>query len=172
MSNCLSAEDICIFWENEISEEFGVARFQSANRKDAIDRLGELLESNKIPESEARFLEKRVLHFLVTKDGLKNSGKYKGWVDTVKKEFSLLIQQVYIAKKIVTDSVKPNKNSGLEKLETTKGGTSLMPLGSDMKIYLDNRWGDRLTDRIITETRKVGSVYNLEFLDKSFGDLY
>jgi len=89
----MNAREIFAIWRADLE---GTERFLYKERKDNIENLICDLHNAGIPIEEARFLKSEVMTTLITRDGMKNTGKYKGWKDNVSDDFDSVVVSVYL----------------------------------------------------------------------------
>ena len=97
-------------WSHDTSERLGKNRFLSAYRDEILSELIDALIEFEINYNTSLDLTKKIVDFLVTKEGKKDQGEYKGWKDDVTKEYSAILLSTYDNKglpiKIESEEVK------------------------------------------------------------------
>lgn len=97
----MDAREIFTIWRNDLD---GTERFLYKERKENIENLVNDLYNAGASIEDVRFLKNEVLVSLITKEGMKNTGKYKGWKDNVINDFDDVVTAVYLTNTL--DSIR------------------------------------------------------------------
>jgi len=143
----LSIDDIFMNWKSGLD----VDRFTYENRSESIDSLVQSLYDHGTPMDDALFLRNRVIATLVTKEGMKNTGKYKGWKDNVSSDFEECVSRVYVTE--LLDKFLDIKNMTID---------SSIPLNKKILDFIYEKYGI-VTERMIVEAHTIGTEINAFF---------
>lgn len=173
----INSDTIFLVWKSQIQEEYGPARFNSNNRRDAITMLIEMLYQNNIDYLEATFLENEVIEFLVTNEGKKGKGKYNNWTKAARSDFQTKLASVYytkLAKTIQYDKPLKEKEQTVEQ-EVEDIAVELI-LQEDESQVIINEWGrfkykNLWNDDLLYLATLVGSWVNVEFSNDLYNSL-
>jgi hypothetical protein len=105
------AKQLFITWKDAMADA-GIDRFLAKNRDDLIAQLVDVFIDSGVNYNTAITFAKELQTVLVTKEGKKDTGKYKGWKNTVEEEFRSLLLTTYMAKKLPIN-VEDADNAGL-----------------------------------------------------------
>lgn len=105
-------EGIFESWKKSLYHEVGTSRFSSKMRQELIEDLVQMLLEKNVPYEEAASLYSRLKNVLVTKKGLKEQqANYKGWKDTVEKDYKAIVYDMYNERGLVDSMIgEVNKN--------------------------------------------------------------
>jgi hypothetical protein len=116
------ADDIFNKWKMLTDEDLGKERFTYKKRREALEDLSRMLFEAKISFEDSKLLLRKVKDFLVTIEGSKGSGKYKGWKENVESEYLGFLASIYSTLNTTpSDPTDPSlKNDSIDKNETTE----------------------------------------------------
>jgi len=93
------AQELCNTWQASMSKE-GTGKYCYENRGEFLQDLVNILIEGGVNYNAAIELTSLVPKALVTKEGEKGLGKYKGWVEAVKSEYRVMILEMYQEKNL------------------------------------------------------------------------
>ena len=82
-------------WVADVREDRS-ARYTYQDRTRHLENLMGYLKMHDVSKDDAQFLKRKVVEILVTKEGMKNNGKHKGWKENTENDFDDLIQRTYV----------------------------------------------------------------------------
>jgi hypothetical protein len=152
MSSGFSSEELFNVWFDQVTKEYQYGRFLFNNRAEILEALLESFRDNNISIDEARVYKNKVISTLVTKEGAKGQGKYKGWRETVSKDFDVMLVEMYesvIKKPTVAPKAEEPKNPTL--MDMIKKPIPKQPLIEVWgKVTFGNLWNDKMSDEAHT----------------------
>jgi hypothetical protein len=89
-----SAEDVFLSWKGDV-KLLGKDRFISEERVRLLDMLAEMCRKHGVDLVDAKMVKRKVIEFMVTKEGLKGNGKHKGWKETVEDDYLISLTRWY-----------------------------------------------------------------------------
>jgi hypothetical protein len=137
---------ILLNWINEIKES-GVERFLSKGRVEKLTDLAQTLFEAKVSYDDCQIIKKKIVKTLVTKEGAKNSGKYKGWMRNVEQEFETCLFKIY----------------GDTLLEIV-GGSGLLAKSSVITNWCKEHYGEFFTEAVEIQARTYGTTIHLNMI--------
>lgn len=150
-------ESVLASWELHCKNDFGTARFSAKTRREVIDILAEMLAEVPIDYEEAKNLKKEVIRILITKEGLKGTGKYKGWKEATETDFLASLYDIYNAKNLFTKAEnQAQKNTAIK----------AHPL---IDIWGKKKFGDAWGMNLIILANTPDSSLHNQFLNDMFG---
>jgi hypothetical protein len=155
-------DSILARWETHCKNDLGKARFSASTRKEILDVLAEMLSEVPIDYDEAKSLKKEVIRVLITKEGLKGAGKYKGWKESTEKDFLASLFDAYNSKNLFEKNT-PQVNEVATKPVTHKEYHPLIDIWGKEKFK--ELWGGELRD---LANQPESSLHDT-FLDEFFG---
>lgn len=105
------ARQLFITWKQAMADS-GTDRFLAKNRDDLIAQLIDVFAEGGVNYNTAITFAKELQTVLVTAEGKKDTGKYKGWKNTVEEEYRSLLITIYQDKKLPI-RVEDADNAGL-----------------------------------------------------------
>lgn len=156
----LTADDVFRMWKVE-TKELGANKYAATERVELIDMLCELLRKYGIDIDDARFLKKKVIEVLVTKEGMKGSGKYKGWKETTENEFLDNLLVYYVDDFEIVNSTEQIKNS--KSRNQYYGEIGYMDRTQLIVEWTKFMFKKKWTESICLEAHKIGSSLWLLF---------
>jgi len=145
----MNARDIFAIWREDLD---GTNRFLYKERKDNIENLVSDLYGAGVPIEEVRFLKNDVMTTLITRDGMKNTGKYKGWKDNVSNDFDTIVASIYLTSTL--DSLR-----NLNKINSKHH----IKMNQTIINWLYNQYS-YVSKRMLAEAHTPGSFLNSVFL--------
>lgn len=104
MSKKLSARQVFTMWKTEVEKDIGKARYTSTERLEQLDALCEYFVKFGVDFDDALGYKKDFTEFVVTKEGMKGNGKYKGWKEKASENYEGLLTSWYNGEfKVVND---------------------------------------------------------------------
>lgn len=159
----LSAEDCFIAWKVKIKQELEKARYLKSERIEILDELAQGLYENGVDYDEAKWLTKKVQDHLVTKEGKKDSGKYKGWMNNVKEEYTKALVDYYEKDLKIRHSDK-TESSEADKYYGTSEYLPRLPLIVAWTKFKYPKWSESLC----LEAHRIGGPVNKMFQTEIF----
>ena len=152
MSNSFSSEELFNVWFDKVTKEYQFGRFLFNNRAEILEVLLESFRDNNISVDEARVYKNRVISTLVTKEGSKGQGKYKGWKETVSKDFDVMLVEMYesvIKPELKEETKQDSSQSTL--MEMIKKPIPKQPLIDIWgKVAFGNMWNEQMSNEAHT----------------------
>jgi hypothetical protein len=155
----ITSEDLYLKWADEIRDDREL-RYLHANREEVIDSLVCLFFNHKVSFEEAKTFENKVVRFLTTEEGRKGKGKYKGWSESVKEMFCMILSRYYVEKK----ASDPINKKPLSKL--TEG--VVIPFDLFLKGYILEKFKEHYSDEFCELAHIPGNALNIKFLEDVF----
>lgn len=149
----MSAEDCFILWKHGV-KEVGKAKYSAKERVEHLSILGQMFFNHGIDLDEARFYKKRVVDFLVTKEGMKGNGKYKYWKERTEEDFIASLLSWYQEKaEIVNDTTNKKVVRKVEYYD----GADYMDRTPLIVAWTKYKFKDNWTESLCLEAHKIGS---------------
>ena len=155
----MTPEDIFLLWKTE-ARDIGKAKYTSVERIEQLDILANMFFERGIDIEEARMFKRKVVEFLVTKEGMKGNGRYKGWKERAEEDFlaSLL---VYYKKN--AEVVNDTTNLKVTRKVEFYGGAEYMERTPLLVAWSKHKFKTLWSEAICLETHKVGSALWIQF---------
>lgn len=139
-------------WKSWVSDNYQTSRFLRDSRDEIISELFTMLTEAGVDHEDARNYKSEVIKFLVTREGSKGTGKYKGWKENVEMAFDSIFVETFIEKQPIKEVIQPPK----EVIEQD-------PI---IKLWGIERFGVNWNDKMELEARVIGSpMFNLFYQD-------
>ena len=148
-----SAKQLLNAWHKDLRDN-QEDRYKYKDREEHIEKLIKMFVIAKVEYDEAAAQKRKVQEILVTKEGMKGKGKYKGWADNVAKDFDLMLDQYYV--NVDISNVKP-----LEDREKAPEWMFASDPDDRIKNWVTKKYG--FSEILYTEALRVGSVFNLKY---------
>lgn len=155
----MTPEDVFILWKNT-AKDIGKARYTSIERLEQLDVLAEMFVERGIDIDDARIFKKKVVEFLVTKEGMKGNGRYKGWKERTEEDFlSSLLVRYQDKAEIINDTTNLKVTRKVEYY----GGADYMERTPLMVAWSKYKFLNLWSEAICLETHKIGSALWIQF---------
>jgi len=82
----MSSDEVFLAWKMAV-KNLGKARFNADERREQLDLLCEMFFERGIDIDEAKSYRRKVVDFMVTKEGQKGNGRHKGWKEATEEDF-------------------------------------------------------------------------------------
>lgn len=151
--NKISADLIFKRWVASVRED-RLSQYQYGERKKHIDNLIGALFANGVPQDEAEFLKRKVVETLVTKEGMKGNGKYRGWKENAEADFDDAIQLAY-----VPEFQKEKKSYQMSKTFTED---------PNIVKWCKDTFGADVDTFTLKEAHTIGNTLNIMFLNSFY----
>jgi len=154
--NKADPEKVFTHWKNSVNKELGKSRYTQKDREEPLAELCEQFFIYKIDYEVAQTFGKKVLEFMVTNEGRKGQGKYKGWSKSIIDEFeSNLFEYYRETLNLDTREVVKYEARGKETYGTVRymDRQSLIVAWSKMKF--DENW----TEAILSRMSQSGKLF-------------
>tara|TARA_R100000951_G_C2628563_1_gene176872 strand:- start:158 stop:715 length:558 start_codon:yes stop_codon:yes gene_type:complete len=156
MSNrTMSGDEVFISWKSQV-KEIGKVRYTAVERKEQLDELCEMFLEFGVDFDEAKSYKKRILEFMVTKEGMKGNGKHKGWKEATEEDFVGLLVGWYRGDFQVVNDTKLTKKAITKKIEYY-GGLDYMDRTPLMVAWTKHKFKDNWSEAVCLEAHKIGS---------------
>ena len=151
----MNPDDLFLLWKKQV-KEIGKSRYTSAERKEQIDLLCELFYKHNIDLDEAKLYKRKVVELLVTKDGMKGNGKYKGWKENTEEDFDATLISWYQGEfEVINDTTKIKE---LKKEQSIGyGNNGHIERHRIIVAWTKHKFGDNWSESICLEAHRVGS---------------
>lgn len=154
MERLMTSEEVFILWKHEV-KEIGKARYTAEERREQLDLLSEMFYEKGIEFEEAKSYSRRVVEFMVTKEGQKDNGRYKGWKKNTEEDFLSNLLAYYQGQfKAVNDTTHINKKTKKLEYYGAKGYLDRTPI---IVAWTKHKFKKRWSEAICLETHKVGT---------------
>lgn len=167
----LTAKQVFLAWKTGCELDVGKARYTSGERLEQLDLLCEDFIKNGVDFDEALSYKKKFVEFVVTKEGMKGNGQYKGWKEKAAEQFEGLMTRWYAGEfKVVNDvgatTVKKAKTSN----SYGKGAYMIrMPF---IVAWSKEKFGSQWSESVCLECHKVNGpltmLFEAEVLDSNW----
>jgi len=138
-------------WCVGINDTFGTAKFSSKDglRREHIKNLFDMWLDYKVPQDEAASYCRKVVEFLVTREGIKGKGKYRDWAPNAEKDF----------KDVLADAYLPS----IPKPEVLKLGDIYMSSDSfgHIRLWSENKYGKENEVAYIASKTLGGALWTM-----------
>jgi hypothetical protein len=141
-------------WKSDIEEKYGQRRFTSQMRDEIIGILFENFLEFGIELDDAKRFAGDVEKFMVTQEGAKGKGRYKGWTDNVEKDFDTALVNYY------RDNMVPGNRSIVTE---DYGNHPFMPRNPVMTAWAQDRFGIAWNEKINLLVHRQGHRFCQEF---------
>ena len=150
----MEADEVFIMWKGLV-KEIGKARYTAVERKEQLDELCEMFSKFGVDVDEAKSYKRKVIEFMVTKEGMKGNGKHKGWKEATEEDFISNLMAYYQGEYQSSDTsnLKPSKVGDVHYY----GSLSYMVRTPLMVAWSKHKFKNKWTESICLETHKVGS---------------
>jgi len=146
-------------------------RYLGVERQGFVQRLITMFYANNIEQEDAAMYKRKVVDALTTPEGRKGKGRYKGWKETVEESFTANLANVYVAD--LTEQQLQNAQGNMVKIRDGKQAVSAtitpvftIPVDNRIVEWVRKSYGDNAN--IMSETHRVGSLMNIEFLQANY----
>lgn len=160
----IQAEDVYNKWLYELDALNRYDRYAYSERRNHIDLLVQMFYNAGISISDAKLYKKKVIKALVTKAGQANKGKFKGWSDTVERDFLYLVANRYID----DEEFKSEKK---DKKINISDDFSYIPETKDITDWVINKFGENGTKDLVRETHRIQSKLHIDFLEELYNNI-
>lgn len=162
----LTAKQVFVAWKTEVEKDIGKARYSATERLEQLDTLCEFFVESKIPFDDAMDFKRDFVDFVVTREGMKGNGQYKGWKEKAAENYEGLMVRWYAGEFKSVDTTRVNPNIK----HTYKYGIgSYMHRMPAIVAWSKYRFGSKWTERICLEAHKIGSSLNLLYQKEVLG---
>jgi len=151
----MTSEECFLNWKS-LAKEVGKVRYTATERVEQLDVLCEMFRKHGVDYDEAKAYGKKVIEFMVTKEGMKGNGKHKGWKEATKEDFVGILTGYYNGEFQVVNDTKLTKKSMVQKVEFY-GGADYMSRTPLVVAWSKHRFKDKWTEAICLEAHKIGS---------------
>lgn len=150
----MSSEEAFLLWKGE-AKAVGKARYTASERIEQLDVLCEIFYKYGIDFEEAKSYKKKIVEFMVTREGLKGNGRYKGWKQNTEEDYISLLTRWYNNEfQVVNDITHVNKAT---KVNEYYGGRDYLERTPLIVAWSKHKFKEKWSESICLETHKVGS---------------
>lgn len=150
----MTADEVFLAWK-VLVKEIGKARFNADERREQLDMLCEMFFERGVDIDEAKMYKRKIVEFMVTKEGMKGNGRHKGWKETTEEDFIGNLAMYYKEEMdIVNDTTHMNKAT---KINEIYGGRDYMDRTALIVAWSKHKFKSRWSEAICLEAHKVGS---------------
>lgn len=150
----MTSEEVFIYWKS-LAKEVGKVRYTATERVEQLDLLCEMFREKGVDYDEAKSYLKKVIEFMVTKEGMKGNGKHKGWKEATREDFVGMLTKYYNGEFQVVNDTKLTKKSMTTKVEYY-GGVDYMNRTPLVVAWTKHKFKDNWSESICLEAHKVG----------------
>jgi hypothetical protein len=153
MKRKMTSEEVFLLWKKE-AKEVGKIRYTAIERREQLDLLCEMFLKFGVELDDAKFYKRKVVDFMVTKEGQKGNGKHKGWKEATEEDFlTNLIAYYQGDMEIVNDTQYTVKGKNLY-----YSNADYLDRNKLIAAWTKNKYGDRYSESLCLEAHKIGSV--------------
>lgn len=142
------AEIVFNAWAKRLKDK-GISRFLKSERQELIEDLVDLFYKNKIDIETAQLYKNKVKELLVTLEGKKGKGKYKGWNENVVIDYDAVLSEYYLEQENKTKE-KPSD-------------INILPENELINEWGQKRFGELFNQEISLMCHTIGHIYNRDF---------
>lgn len=150
----LSAEQVWIRWKTFCEKDVGKARYTAVERLEQLDALCDDFRSNGVSFEEASDYKKKFVEFVVTREGMKGNGQYKGWKEKSAEQFDGVLLGYYSGE-FETTSHTDMKDMKKQQLYDT---SEYMARTNLIVAWTKYKYQDKWSEAICLEAHKIGST--------------
>lgn len=158
----LTAKEVFIAWKTGCQVDVGKARYTASERLEQLDMLCEDFMDNGIDYEEAKTFKKDFVDFVVTKEGMKGNGQYKGWKEQAAENFDGLLIRWYNGEFKKAETVVTTR----ERRPNDYGKGDYMVRMPIIVAWSKQRFGMNWTESLCLEAHKICSSLNNMFLEE------
>lgn len=151
----MSSDECYIYWKS-LAKEVGKVRYTSIERIEQLDVLCELFRKHGVDYDDAKSYKRKVVEFMVTKEGMKGNGRHKGWKEATEEDFVGILTGYYNGEFEVVNDTTATKQTKTRKVEYY-GGIDYMDRTPLMVAWTKHRYKKNWTESICLEAHKIGS---------------
>jgi hypothetical protein len=151
----MSGDEVFIMWKGLV-KEIGKARYTAVERKEQLDELCEMFHKFGVDVDEAKSYKKKIIEFMVTKEGMKGNGRHKGWKEATEEDFISNLMGYYSGEFKVVNDTKLTKKNVTKKIEYY-GGLDYMDRAPLVVAWSKQKFKDKWSEAICLEAHKIGS---------------
>jgi hypothetical protein len=160
----ITAEDIFLYWKRN-TKDIGKARFTAIERIEQLDYLCELFKQHDVSYDDALSLKRQVVEFMVTKEGQKGNGKYKGWKENTEEDFKGTLLIYYNNEIGIVDQNKSKNitdtSAGIQQNQTY-GDSNYMERDEIITAWSKDKFRCDWSESICLECHKIcGPLWNM-----------
>lgn len=167
-------------WARSIIDGYERERFSAENRDDCIIDLVNIFIDGGVSYNTVHGYAPKLVKILVTKEGQKGMGKYKGWPEAIVRNYDLLLLEKYedrgLPIRVEKDkSVTMTEQAELSKLPTvtyktqpTYGDDEHLEYTDVISSWAKDRFGIVYNKELDLLAHKIGHKFNIEFQSEFF----
>lgn len=159
----LTAEQVFVLWKTEVEQEVGKARYTSTERLEQLDALCESFVKYQIEFDDALMFKRKFIEFVVTREGMKGNGRYKGWKEKADENFEGILVRWYAGEFQISEPLMKTKKE--QKLEHYGVGDYMIRMPMIVE-WSKNKFKTSWTEGICLESHKVASTLNNMFVEE------
>lgn len=151
----MNADEVFLYWKS-LAKIVGKVRYTSTERQEQLDVLCELFKKHDTDFDEAKSYKKKIIEFMVTKEGMKGNGKHKGWKEATEEDFIGILTGWYSGDfTVVNDTTEIKRN--MDKKNDEDYGTLDYTFRTPLIVaWTKHKFKHRWTESICLEAHKVG----------------
>ena len=151
----MSADECFISWKT-LAKEVGKVRYTSTERMEQLDVLCDMFRTHGVEYDDAKFYKKKVVEFMVTKEGMKGNGRHKGWKEATEEDFIGILTGFYNGEFQIVNDTTATKKTKTRKVEYY-GGIDYLERAPLMVAWTKYKFENLWTESICLEAHKIGS---------------
>lgn len=159
----LSAEQVFVAWKNYVSKEIGKLKYTQEERLEILEELCMNYRKYGVAYDDAEFLRKKFMEFVVTKEGMKGNGRYKGWKERALEDYDSCLIKYYDED---IEQVEVEKPKEMGKSKEDYGIFPYLPRNVVVVDWSKRKFGDSWSESICLECHKICSDFNNLFCDE------